>query len=95
MKKISLNGKWNMFLKSAGRRYEANVPCSDYSAMLDEKAIPDPFYATNEKDCLFISESDKTFERSFHLEKTSLIMITSFYPAKCLTRFAKSISTIL
>ncbi len=72
MKKISLNGKWNMFLKSAGRRYEANVPCSDYSAMLDEKAIPDPFYATNEKDCLFISESDKTFERSFHLEKNEL-----------------------
>lgn len=72
MKKISLNGKWNMHLKSAGVNYDANVPCSDYSAMLDCKAIPDPFYATNEKDCLFISESDKTFERKFNLDKEML-----------------------
>lgn len=72
MKKISLNGKWNMLLKSANRNYEADVPCSDYSAMLNCGAIPDPFYATNEKDCLFISESDKTFEKNFVLENEDL-----------------------
>ena len=62
MEKLSLNGKWKMTLLSAKKSYTANVPCCDYSAMLDEQAIPDPFYATNEKDCLFISESDKIFE---------------------------------
>ena len=72
MKKISLNGKWNILLKSANRNYEADVPCSDYSAMLNCGAIPDPFYATNEKDCLFISESDKTFEKNFVLENEDL-----------------------
>ena len=72
MEKLSLNGKWKMTLLSAKKSYTANVPCCDYSAMLDEQAIPDPFYATNEKDCLFISESDKIFERSFTVEKSVL-----------------------
>ncbi len=72
MQNISLNGKWNMVLKSANRGYEAIVPCSDYSAMLDCGAIPDPFYATNEKDCLFIADSEKTFERKFNISKELL-----------------------
>lgn len=72
MKSISLNGKWKMTLKSAGRDYEANVPCSDYSAMLDCGAISNPFYSCNEKDCLFIADSEKTFKKSFHVEKELL-----------------------
>ncbi len=72
MKKISLNGKWNMFLESAKRNYTVNVPCSDYGAMLVGGEISDPFYGTNENDCLFVSESDKWFERSFMLEADDL-----------------------
>ncbi len=60
-KKISLNGKWNMFLKSAGpRRYEANAyHAPDYRCYVGrkERQYPDPFYATNREKTAYLSQN--------------------------------------
>lgn len=70
MNRLLLNGKWNMNLNSANANYKAEIPASDYNTLLKCGAIPDPFYKNNELNCLFVSESDKYFERKFFVEES-------------------------
>ena len=54
------------------KTYDAEVPVSDYNVLLKSGVIKDPFYGTNEKDALYIGETDKTFSRKFNLDKDFL-----------------------
>lgn len=72
MKKLNLNGNWQLHMNSNNKNYEAYVPVSDYNALLKCGEIEDPFYKTNENKCLFISEADKSFTRTFTIEKELL-----------------------
>lgn len=71
MKTISLNGKWQMTMPDS-KTYDAEVPVSDYNVLLKSGVIKDPFYGTNEKEVLYIGETDKTFSRKFNLDKDFL-----------------------
>ena len=63
MKKISLNGIWQM--QGAGKTCEGTVPGSVYSFLLDKGLMEDPFYRTNELDALKLLDNDFIFSRTF------------------------------
>lgn len=68
MKSISLNGKWSLTLLKSGKCFEANVPGSDYNALLACGEISDPFYADNENAALYIANEDKSFAKKFTVD---------------------------
>ncbi len=70
MEKINLNGKWNLLFD--GIEYETDVPVSDYSALMQSGAIPNPLYGTNEGETLFVADTDKTFTREFEIKERDL-----------------------
>ncbi len=64
MKKIYLNGKWEAF----GGEYssiKAQIPGCIHTDLLDNGLIEDPYYRDNEKEQMWIGETDWTYERSF------------------------------
>ena len=67
MKKISLNGIWNM----TGNGFDCNgtVPGSVYSFLLDNGLMKDPYYRQNELEATPLMEYDYTFSRSFSFDK--------------------------
>lgn len=69
MKKISLDGKWNM--KGNGFECTGTVPGSVYSFLLENGLMNDPYFGQNESEALEIAEHDYTFSRKFSYKKTS------------------------
>lgn len=69
MKKLLLNGTWNM--QGGGYDCFGTVPGSVYSFLLDSGLMPDPYFRTNELSALKLMENDFTFSRRFTYEKTS------------------------
>jgi len=63
MKKISLNGIWQM--QGAGYACEGTVPGSVYSFLLDKGLMEDPFYGMNELEALKLLDHEFTFSREF------------------------------
>ena len=59
-----LNKEWNVQIDGFGE-YIADVPCSMYSVLLDNKAIDDPYYRDNEDYCLTLSNNNCTFSKTF------------------------------
>lgn len=68
MKKISLNGIWQM--EGGGFKCEGTVPGSVYSFLLNNQLIPDPYFRDNERYALEIMENDFIFCRNFVYQKT-------------------------
>ena len=68
MKKISLNGKWNM--SGNGYHVEGNIPGSVYSFLhVDNKILPDPYFRDNEDLYFEIANHEYSFEKVFSHEK--------------------------
>jgi beta-mannosidase len=70
--KINLNDGWLMSKSTGGTVYNCNVPCSVYKTLIDEKAIPDPYYRENEYISTQICDDDYTFEKHFYLTDSQL-----------------------
>ena len=68
MKKLSLNGSWNM--QGAGFNCNGTIPGSVYSFLLDNELMDDPYYRTNEIQALDIMENDFEFSRKFDVLKS-------------------------
>ena len=60
---VTLNDDWTM--RFSDRSYPCTVPCSMYKVLLENNAIPDPYYRENEYISTGLSRSDVTFEREF------------------------------
>ncbi len=69
MEKFLLNGEW----KITSKTYDVvgNVPCSVYSALLENGLMEDPFYRDNERKTLEIMDEEFTFTKEFDYRKTS------------------------
>ena len=68
MKKISLNGKWNM--SGNGYNVEGNIPGSVYSFLhVDNKILPDPYFRDNEDLYFEIANHEYSFKKVFSHEK--------------------------
>ncbi|MDR1533117.1 MAG: glycoside hydrolase family 2 protein [Clostridiales bacterium] len=63
MRKISLNGKWD--LRGEGVSCAGEVPGSVYSFLLACGGMPDPYYRDNELGALKLMDKDYTFSRTF------------------------------
>ena len=68
MKKISLNGIWQM--RGAGYECEGTVPGSVYSFLLEKGLMEDPFYGMNELDALKLLDNEFTFTKTFDFAPT-------------------------
>ena len=73
MKKLSLNGIWQM--EGGGFNCQSSVPGSVYSFLLNNNLITDPYFRDNELEALKILENDFTFSRTFYIENTNYQML--------------------
>ena len=58
LKKVNLNGKWNLTRVKTGKVIETSVPCDNYTQLLEAGEIPDPFYKDNESKVQWIGAED-------------------------------------
>ena len=71
MKKLSLNGSWNLEIPGSDfGNVPAQVPGSVYHDLLQNGLIEDPFYRDNEMDALKLMENDFVYSRSFRVDET-------------------------
>ena len=63
--KKSLNGEWQFRQSGKTQWYKAHVPGCNFTDLMDNGLIPDPFYGVNEKDCAFVGKSDWEYKRDF------------------------------
>ena len=66
--KYSLNGQW--FFKNAsdnGDFYPAFVPSTNYSDLLNNNLIPDPFVKLNEKETVWVGDKNWLYRKTFKI----------------------------
>ena len=68
----TLNGQWQFRRADEGTFRRATVPGCNFTDLMAEGLIPDPFYGLNERDCAFVGESDWVYEKSFTVTKNEL-----------------------
>lgn len=73
MKKLLLNGDWTLTSAEDGKTYAATVPGCDFTDLLANGVIPDPFVALNEKDVQHVGEKDWIYRKTFFVEKDFLL----------------------
>jgi len=74
VRKIDLNGQWEMKRIDETQWMRATVPGSVYSALLDSGLMQDPFYRENEAEALELSGFDYEYRRSFEVNSEWLNM---------------------
>ncbi len=83
MKRIELNGSWNVKANDAYTLLPADhqrvlewlpaqVPGTIHTDLLAQKIIPDPFYRMNENDVQWIENLQWLYRREFHVDAASL-----------------------
>lgn len=65
MKRLGLNGKWQMKQINEDQWIDATVPGSVYYDLLSAGKIEDPFYRNNEQEVLKLSSYDYEYRREF------------------------------
>ncbi|HEX3020779.1 MAG TPA: glycoside hydrolase family 2 protein [Lachnospiraceae bacterium] len=68
MKKFTLNGTWQMKDLLTNTAYDAIVPGSVLSCLIDHKAIKDPYYRDNEYEIRDLFWRDYEYSRAFTVE---------------------------
>ena len=80
MRKLCLDGKWtlkgldvenNNYDITDGSTFEMEIPGSVQDALIESLVVPDPYYAENELETLFIGRSDWSIFRSFDFAPVS------------------------
>lgn len=72
MEKVNLNGVWDLKQIGGEREYRAKIPGSVLSGLLEEKAIPNPYYGRNEYQVRDLFWNDYEFSRKFQVDKSLL-----------------------
>lgn len=79
MKKINLNGTWNLKAKKVeannysvknGSKFTMQIPGSVQDALIKQRIVPDPYVGKNELETMFIGKSDWTISKKFNVSKT-------------------------
>ena len=78
MRRIRLDGEWelqalrveeNSYDVRDGSRFPMDIPGCVQDALIEDLVVPDPYYARNELETLFIGRSDWRISRTFDLRK--------------------------
>ncbi len=74
MSQISLCGDW-LLSSPAHPQIEVKqqIPGDNFSALIDAGVIPDPYFATNEKDVQWVGESEWRIEREFDITAQQML----------------------
>src|ERR1700679_3528060 len=72
MKLLDLNGSWTMTDLSSGRSLPARVPGTVAETLLEQHAMPDPYWRENEAVVQPEFDADYEFRREFDLEPGAL-----------------------
>ncbi|MFW5981486.1 MAG: glycosyl hydrolase 2 galactose-binding domain-containing protein, partial [bacterium] len=67
MQKIILNGEWLLEKSVDSKKYQANVPGCVHTDLIAAGEIKRPFYRDNEKDIMWIGETDWYYSREFKI----------------------------
>jgi beta-mannosidase len=67
MQKVNLNGNWTAYGGSMSE-IKAQVPGCIHTDLLNNGLIEDPYYRDNEKNQMWIGETDWTYERKFDVD---------------------------
>ena len=68
MRKVSLNGSWELNRVGEERIHEAVVPGSVYAALIADGSLPDPYWRENEHQAFGLMEHDWRFSRRFTVD---------------------------
>lgn len=68
---IKLDGVWNLHCSARDLHIPITIPGDVYTALLDQKLIPDPYYSTNEKLVQWPWQNEWTMDRKFEVENIS------------------------
>lgn len=91
MKKISLNGIWQM--RGAGYECEGAVPGSVYSFLLDKGLMEDPFYGLNELEALKLLDNEFAFTKTFDWRYGDATLRRPGYPVRHLCEWGASVNS--
>ncbi len=69
---LNLNGTWQFRALSKGEWQTATVPGCNYLDLLKLGQIPDPFIGTNEKDVLWVAQTDWEYKKTFEVSEAFL-----------------------
>jgi beta-mannosidase len=72
MKLVDLNGFWTMTDLDSGRRFSARVPGTVAATLLEQQAMPDPYWRENEGAVQPLFAVDYEFSREFDIEPGAL-----------------------
>jgi len=72
MKKISLNGQWQLKQSTREEVIKAEVPGCVHTDLIAAGKIDDPFYRNNEEDLMWIGEKDWDYSRKFEVDTETL-----------------------
>lgn len=70
--KTSLNGKWQFRQLNSDEFSDAFVPGCNYLDLMENKAVPDPFYGCNETGLEWVAEKDWEYIKNFRLSDDEL-----------------------
>ena len=68
MRKISLNGHWQLNQSGKEEFIEAEVPGCVHTDLINADKIEDPFYRNNEEKFMWIGESNWDYSRTFEVD---------------------------
>ena len=69
---IDLQGTWQLRQTSEKESIPAQVPGDNYSALLENGKIPEPYFGENEELVQWVGDVDWTYERTFTVPKELL-----------------------
>lgn len=72
MNRLNLNGQWSMTRCKTSDTYPVQIPGSVLSALIDAKAIDDPYYGRNEYPTRELFREDYSFFREFEVSQEQL-----------------------
>ncbi|MFA6960797.1 MAG: glycoside hydrolase family 2 protein [Opitutaceae bacterium] len=67
MKKLDLAGSWRLSDKVGQVEIPAELPGDNFSALLSQGRIPDPYWADHELQCQWVGRTDWIYRRTFHV----------------------------
>lgn len=72
MKKLTLNGAWQMRAADSDQWHQAQVPGSVYADLMRDGSMPDPFWRENEREAFELLRKDYEYRRTFLLTEEDL-----------------------
>lgn len=72
MAQLNLQGAWTLSEKESEKKYPAIIPGDNFSTLLENQVIPDPYHRCNEDEVQWVGETTWIWERTFEVSESIL-----------------------